>query len=174
MKKGIGWFSGKLVAIHSKTSTGRFFRLPRNRGRLRRWTRASAGTCERSMHAVDTNVLVRLITRDDEKQVGIAETFIGRGVWASHVVLAETMWVLDDVYGLDHTEIATAIDMLLNNRSLTLEDREIVEIALEHYRRKPSLGFSDCLILEIARKAGHLPLGTFDRNLSKLDGAERL
>jgi predicted nucleic acid-binding protein len=36
------------------------------------------------------------------------------------------------------------------------------------------LGFSDCLILEAARKAGHLPVGTFDRDLSKLDGAERL
>jgi predicted nucleic-acid-binding protein len=126
------------------------------------------------MHAVDTNVLVRLITRDDEKQVGVAEAFIGRGVWASHVVLAETIWVLGDVYGLDHTEIATAIDMLLTNRSLTIEDREVVEVALENYRRKPSLGFSDCLILEIARKAGHLPLGTFDRDLSKLEGAQRL
>jgi predicted nucleic acid-binding protein len=36
------------------------------------------------------------------------------------------------------------------------------------------LGFSDCLVLESARKAGHLPLGTFDRDLAKLDGAERL
>src|SRR5687768_12956748 len=124
------------------------------------------------MHAVDTNVLVRLITRDDEKQVKIAQAFITRGVWASHVVLAETMWVLSDAYDLDHTEIATAIDMLLKVRTLTIEDSEIVRDALEHYRKKPSLGFSDCLILEIARKAGHLPLGTFDRNLSRLDGAE--
>jgi len=34
--------------------------------------------------------------------------------------------------------------------------------------------FSDCLVLEIARKAGNLPLGTFDRTLGKIDGAERL
>ena len=46
--------------------------------------------------------------------------------------------------------------------------------ALEQYRNSPALGFSDCLILETVRKAGHLPLGTFDRNLSKLDGAEGL
>jgi predicted nucleic acid-binding protein len=38
----------------------------------------------------------------------------------------------------------------------------------------PALGFSDCLILEIARKAGHVPLGTFDKRLSKLNGVERL
>lgn len=126
------------------------------------------------MHAVDTNVLVRLITRDDEKQVKIAQAFIARGVWASHVVLAETMWVLGDAYDLDHSEIATAIDMLLHERSLTMQDPDVVEAALELYRGRPSLGFSDCLILEIARKAGHLPLGTFDRNLGRLDGAERL
>jgi predicted nucleic acid-binding protein len=36
------------------------------------------------------------------------------------------------------------------------------------------VGFSDCLILEVARKAGHLPLGTFDRELGRLEGAQRL
>jgi predicted nucleic acid-binding protein len=50
----------------------------------------------------------------------------------------------------------------------------VVEAALANYRRKPSLGFSDCLVLEIARKAGHQPLGSFDKALSKLDGVERL
>lgn len=34
------------------------------------------------------------------------------------------------------------------------------------------LGFSDCMVLEISRKAGHLPLGTFDRNLSRLDSTQ--
>jgi predicted nucleic acid-binding protein len=38
---------------------------------------------------------------------------------------------------------------------------------------KTAAGFSDCLVLEVAR-AGHLPLSTFDRDLAKLDGAQRL
>jgi len=46
--------------------------------------------------------------------------------------------------------------------------------ALETFRKRPALGFSDCLMLEAARKAGHLPLGTFDRNLGRLEGAQRL
>jgi predicted nucleic acid-binding protein len=50
----------------------------------------------------------------------------------------------------------------------------VVASALEAFRKRPALGFSDCLMLEVARKAGHLPLGTFDRNLGKLEGAERL
>jgi predicted nucleic acid-binding protein len=52
------------------------------------------------MRAVDTNVLVRLITRDDPKQVAAAESFVTKGAWVSHVVLAETLWVLESVYEL--------------------------------------------------------------------------
>lgn len=126
------------------------------------------------MRAVDTNILVRLVTRDDPKQVEAAEQFVASGAWVSHVVLVEVVWVLESVYELDHAQLATAIEMLLGHRDLTLQDGDVVEAALGHYRRKPSLGFSDCLVLEIARKAGHLPLGTFDRGLGKLAGARRL
>jgi predicted nucleic-acid-binding protein len=126
------------------------------------------------MRAVDTNVLVRLVTRDDPKQVAAAEAFVSKGAWVSLVVLAETSWVLASAYELGDSEIATAVEMLLSHEQLTLQDPEVVVFALEHYRRKPVLGLSDCLVLEIARKAGHIPFGTFDKNLSKLDGAERL
>jgi predicted nucleic-acid-binding protein len=126
------------------------------------------------MRAVDTNVLVRLITRDDEAQVTAAEAFVRKGAWVSHLVLAETTWVLISAYELRHDQIATAIEMLLNHAELTVQDADVVSAALERYRARPSLGFSDCLVLEVARKAGHLRLGTFDRALGKLEGAERL
>jgi predicted nucleic-acid-binding protein len=126
------------------------------------------------MRAVDTNVLVRLATRDDAKQVAAAEAFVAKGAWVPHLVLAEAMWVLSAVYELAAAEIATAVEMLLNHKDLTLQDSDAVAAALEHYRRRPALGFSDCLVLEVSRKAGHLPLGTFDRELGKLDGVERL
>jgi predicted nucleic acid-binding protein len=60
------------------------------------------------------------------------------------------------------------------HRDLTVQDADVVAAALIHFRKKPNLGFSDCLVLEIARKAGHVPLGTFDGKLGKLNGAERL
>ncbi|HXH95553.1 MAG TPA: type II toxin-antitoxin system VapC family toxin [Thermoanaerobaculia bacterium] len=126
------------------------------------------------MRAVDTNVLVRLITGDDERQAVVAEAFVNRGVWISHVVLVETAWVLRRAYKLDDAGIAAAIEMLLNQEAVSLQDADVVTSALDQYRLRPSLGFSDCLVIEIARKAGHLPLGTFDKNLAKLDGAERL
>ena len=126
------------------------------------------------MRAVDTNVLVRLATRDDAKQVAAAEAFIAPGAWVSHLVLVEAMWVLASVYDLGPSAIATAVEMFLNHRDLSLQDADVVAAALTHFRRRPKLGFSDCLVLEVARKAGHVPLGTFDRELSKLDGAQRL
>ena len=126
------------------------------------------------MRAVDTNFLVRLIARDDADQVKAAESFVAKGAWVSHLVLAETLWVLDAVYNRSPAQIANAIDRLLNHRELTLQDSDVVALALDRFRSRPSLGFSDCLVLEIARKSGHLPLGTFDRNLAKLDGTHRL
>ena len=126
------------------------------------------------MRAVDTNVLVRLATRDDAQQTAAAEAFVAEGAWVSHVVLVEAMWVLDSVYELGPEKIALAVEMLLQHRDLTIQDADVAEAALEHFRKRPALGFSDCLILEVARKAGHLPLGTFDRELAKLEGAQRL
>lgn len=124
------------------------------------------------MRAVDTNVLVRLLTRDDAKQAARADEFVANGAWVSHLVLAETTWVLSTVYELGARAIATAIEMLLSHEALSIAEPDVVRAALAHFRRKPSLGFSDCLILEIARAAGHTPLGTFDRDLGKLAGAE--
>lgn len=126
------------------------------------------------MRAIDTNILVRLITRDDQKQTDAAERFVANGAWVSQLVLAEFVWVLQAVYELDGGQIGDAIEMLLTHRDLTVQDADAVSLALHSFRRKPALGFPDCLALEIARKAGHLPLGTFDRGLGKLGGAERV
>ena len=126
------------------------------------------------MHAVDTNVLVRLLVHDDARQAAAAETYVAKGAWVSTLVLAETLWELDAVYQRSPAQIANAVALMLHHKDLTLQDADVVALALTHFRSRPSLGFSDCLVLEIARKAGHLPLGTFDQNLGKLDGAQRL
>jgi predicted nucleic-acid-binding protein len=126
------------------------------------------------MRAIDTNVLVRLLVRDDRRQLEAAEKFVSKGAWVSHVVLVETLWVLDAVYERSAGQIASAVDMLMAHANLTLQDADVVASALVHFRAQPTIGFSDCLLLEIARKAGHLPLGTFDRQLGKLEGVQRL
>jgi predicted nucleic-acid-binding protein len=76
------------------------------------------------VRAADTNVVVRLLARDDERQVALGEAFVAPGAWVSLVVLVAVVWVLHAVHEFD--------------------------------------------------AAGHLPLGAFDRDLGKLDGAQRL
>lgn len=126
------------------------------------------------MRAADTNVLVRLIVRDDAEQVRAADEFVARGAWVSHLVLAETLWVLSAVYERSAAQIALVVEMLLNHKELTLQDPEVVAAALDMFRARPAVSFSDFLVLEIAHKAGHLPLGTFDKAFAKHDGVVRL
>ena len=61
------------------------------------------------MRAVDTNVLVRLLTGDHPAQAAAAERFVGNGAWVSHLALAETMWVLASNYERSPVQIAGAI-----------------------------------------------------------------
>ena len=126
------------------------------------------------MRAIDANVLLRLITRDDPRQTASAESFIENGAWVSVLVLAEATWVLSTVYELSPSNLAIAIEMLLNHQQMVLQDQDAVASALELFRARPGLGFSDCLMLHMAKKAGHLPLGTFDRDLARAHDAQRL
>jgi predicted nucleic-acid-binding protein len=126
------------------------------------------------MLAVDTNILVRLLARDDVKQAKLADLFVANGAWVSHLVLAETLWVLMSAYNRSPSQLTAVLDILLAHESLVLQDADTVSAALTHFQSKPALGFSDCLVLEIARKAGHVPLGTFDKALSKLANTQKL
>ena len=126
------------------------------------------------MRAVDTNVLVHLVVRDDPEQVDRAEAFVAPGAWVPLLVLAEAVWVLDSVYGLNRKRIGTVVGMLMEHDRLTLQDEDVVRRAHSMFERGRSTGFSDCLIVEAARKAGHVPVGTFDRKMARLDGTRRI
>jgi len=126
------------------------------------------------MHAIDTHVLVRLLTRDTPSQVTIAEDFVRTGAWVSHLVLVETMWVLDAVYKVKAEQIGNGVEMLLDHNEIVLQDATVVRAALDRYRAHAGVRFSDCLILEVARAAGHTPLGTFDKALGSVPGAQKL
>ena len=126
------------------------------------------------MRAIDTNILVRLIVRDDPVQVEKAEAFVAPGVWVSQLVLAETVWVLESVYGLGRMQIATVVRMLLEHDRLTLQDEDVIRGAHSTFELGRSAGFTDCLVVEVARKAGHLPVGTFDKAMSRIEGGHGL
>ena len=126
------------------------------------------------MRAVDTNVLVRLLTGDSPEQTAIAENYIANGAWVPQLAVAETAWVLAAIYDRSSQSIAAAIDMLLDHDALTVQDADVVKTAVEEFRQQSGISFSDCLLVAVARKAGHTPIGTFDRRFGRLEDVEQL
>lgn len=127
------------------------------------------------MLAVDTNALILAITGDDPAQSPVALEFIRAHspVWVSSAVLIETIWVLESVYECAKPQIVEALNRIIKNKSLALENPQAARAALELFRSKGRLSFDDCMILEITRNAGHV-LITFDKALGKVDGAQAL
>ncbi len=126
------------------------------------------------MRAVDTNLLVRVLAKDDAKQEKAALKYIAGGVWVSLLVLAEVIWVMRTVYGCDRAQLYGFAELLLGHDDLQFENIDVAQRALDAFKQHRKLNFSDCLVVEIARKQGHKPLATFDVALSKIDGAYRV
>ena len=82
--------------------------------------------------------------------------------------------MLDSYYSFTREQLSRFVETTTLHPKLRIQDVDVVEAALVHFNAQKKLGFTDCLILEIARKAGHTPLGTFDKALGKLPGAKGL
>ncbi len=83
------------------------------------------------MTAVDTNVVVRLLTGDDRKQAAAARAlFAAEPIWIAKTVLLETEWVLRSLYGFDTGAIRDALTRLLGLENVRVEDAAAVAAAL--------------------------------------------
>jgi predicted nucleic-acid-binding protein len=125
--------------------------------------------------AIDTNVIVRVVTRDDPAQVEAALAVLRSGdLWVSKTVLLETEWVLRYTYRLSREAIAETLEKLLGLRSLKVEDRGTVLQALAWFRG--GLDFADALHLASGPEAEQFV--TFDRALAAaaagLEGAPQV
>ncbi|MGD0500764.1 MAG: type II toxin-antitoxin system VapC family toxin [Bryobacteraceae bacterium] len=83
------------------------------------------------MIAVDTNVLVRLLTSDDPKQAATARSlFAAEPIWIAKTVLLETGWVLRRLYGFEESAIREAFTKLLGLENVHAEDEPSMAAAL--------------------------------------------
>ena len=83
------------------------------------------------MIAVDTNVLVRLLTGDEPKQAAAARRlFASQPIWIAKTVLLETGWVLRSLYGFEQSAIREAFTKLLGLKNVKAEDESSVAAAL--------------------------------------------
>lgn len=127
------------------------------------------------MIAADTNLVVRHLTHDDERQTDIVERLFGQAqargepIFLGHVVLCEICWTLASSYGFGKVAIVAALDALLEDGAFRFQGREIVEAALARYKDGRA-EFSDYLIGEVARHEGVTTTLTFDRRLARARG----
>ena len=83
------------------------------------------------MTAVDTNVVVRLLTQDDPKQAAAAKSLFAAGpIWIAKTVLLETEWVLRSLYGFDAKTVRDAFTKLLGLKNVHTEDKASMAEAL--------------------------------------------
>ena len=119
------------------------------------------------MIGLDTNVVVRLLTQDDARQVKRASEAIGSRCsadapgWINSIVLVEVVWVLSGAYKYSRGEIVGAIEKLLQVRELEIQNVDEAWEALQLYRDHPA-DFSDYYLAAINRKRGCETTLTFD------------
>jgi len=125
------------------------------------------------MTGVDTNVLVRYITRDHPEQYRAAKRHLESSCtqeapgYVNVIVLCELAWVLSTAYGAGQEEVARVIDQLLRTRQLQIQHRDQVRSALAEYRDSKA-GFPDCLIGQLNREEGADETVTFDQDAAEL------
>jgi len=105
---------------------------------------------------IDTNVLVRYITRDDPEQHRTAKAYLESTCtpeepgYVSVIVVCELARVLDSAYDATDADIADVIDQLLRTHQLRIERRDRVRAALNQYTRHAA-DFPDCLLGQISQ-----------------------
>ena len=127
------------------------------------------------MLGLDTNMVVRFLVRDDERQFARARRLIkseagdAEEVFVSLMALLETEWVLRSRYGLPKEEIIETIFALLGTEGMWLEDEAAIEEALYTWRDNAA-NFADCLIGAHNRRLGCRATATFDAKAARLPG----
>jgi predicted nucleic-acid-binding protein len=131
------------------------------------------------MAALDTNVLIRFLVRDDAAQLEMARQLVagcvaaGESLFVPVTVALELEWVLRANFGFSKAEVIQTFAALLSAVELTFESEPALELALATYR-DAAVDFSDCLHIALARLAGESPLWTFDPAAARIDGATLL
>ena len=127
------------------------------------------------MIALDTNVLVRYLVRDDVEQAEAARSLlealtVNRPGYICREVSVEIVWVLERAYGYSRDQIATILEDLVATAELIIESADDVGRAASSYRAGDA-GFSDLMILAAAERVGAHSLYTFDQKAARLEGA---
>ena len=116
------------------------------------------------MRAIDTNVIIRLLTKDDEAQNKAAEKLIKAGdIFVSLTVILECEWVLRSAYRFTTEQIAKGLTLFAGLPGIEMEDRIVVSNAIEWMLG--GMDFADAM--HLAKADGCTAFVTFDKKLAK-------
>jgi predicted nucleic-acid-binding protein len=119
------------------------------------------------MIGLDTNILVRYITHDDDAQTAVVRKLVASlssdsPGYVSLVVLVELIWVLEDCFDFKKKEVEDVVESLQRGREILLERPDLVEQAVRKFK-SGNADLADCIIERAAHAAGCEYTLTFDR-----------
>ncbi len=128
------------------------------------------------MIGLDTNILVRFFAKDDPLQTPKARAMlssltVAEPGWVGAATILELVWVMTSTIRIGRDAVAQILAELLIRETIVVEQAEIIEKALQRYRRGRA-DFADCLIAASAKAAGCSRTVTFDRIASRDAGME--
>ncbi|WP_162806744.1 type II toxin-antitoxin system VapC family toxin [Sphingosinicella terrae] len=115
------------------------------------------------LKAADTNVIVRIIVRDDPDQITIIDALLEQSLFVPITVLLETVWVLSSRYRMQRRDIADAMENLLDLPAIVVDEPDLILWALGRFRN--GADFADMLHLIVSRETEGLV--TFDKGMPK-------
>lgn len=127
------------------------------------------------MTGLDTNVLVRYLTRDDADQYQRAKAFLETTCtetepgYINTIVLCELIWVLKAAYGATKKDLAGVVEHILLTRQFEVAHRDAAWAALRDFKQG-NADFADCLIGRLNLEKGCIDTATFDQKAGTLDG----
>ena len=133
------------------------------------------------MIGLDTNVLIRYLAQDEPRQSAIANRFIEQDLnpqntgFISLVVLVELYWVLRRLYAATESELLETVADLLGSSHFEVEGRAMVQAAVQRLKSlKSKAGFTDQLVVEIAKTQGCTHTVSFDKLAVRSAGMQLL
>ncbi len=127
---------------------------------------------------IDTNLLVRYLTDDDEEKSKAVYNLLSRAetgelrILLPSIVIAELVWVLESFYNTDSGEISELVQAIINTPGVEVTEKSTILSALKLYESR-NLDFIDALIIEFAKEKNATRIYTFDRKHFKgIEGIE--
>jgi predicted nucleic acid-binding protein len=130
---------------------------------------------------IDTNVLLRYFTRDDEKQAPQALALLRRvergeeRIQTSPIVIFETVFILDRTYGMPRSSIHSLVKPVLELSGLSVPGKSLLLAALDRFAvASRKLSFADLYIALDAQSRGITEIYTWDKGFDRIEGITRV